>query len=394
MIRYLQRAAPPPDPDPDPSEALLRQLAGVRRALPIQRLVGNGMDYADAVALHDFAARNIPWTAAAAWLGEANVRRAREADDAGNRMSAREHLFHAAACFRFAQSALMQDTPEKVALYSRALAAFTEAATLAEPPYQKVEIPFARGALHGWLMLPAGVARPPCVVVFGGADGWREEYHNGALALRARGVATLLLDGPGQGETRLLHRVFLRPDDVASSYGTALKYLIADPRVADRVGIWGNSLGGTLAALTASGNPEISACCVNSGSAYPVRMLDRFAALSDRLRALTGNPDPASTRLMLDALGLPPERNRIACPLLLLIGGADALFTPDETLPLAEAAPGADRTVLFWDDGDHCIYNHTHEKHALIADWFADRLGARGPEHRDAEVRMEAGRWR
>lgn len=379
MIRHLQRAAPPPDPDPAPGEAPLRQLAGARRALPIQRLAGNGMEYSDAVALHDFAARGVPWTEAAAWLGEANLRRAREADGAGHGVSAREHLFHAAACFRFAQSVLMQDTPEKVALYRRALAAFTQAASRAEPPYEKVEIPFARGALHGWLVLPAGVARPPCVIVFGGADGWREEYHNGALALRARGLATLLLDGPGQGETRLLHRVFLRPADVAASYGAALKFLIADPRVADRVGIWGNSLGGTLAALTASANPETSACCVNSGSAYPVRMLDRFGGLTDRLRALTGDPDPASTRPTLEALGLPPDRNRIACPLLLLHGGADALFTPEEALPLAEAAPSADRTVLFWDDGDHCIYNHTHEKHALVADWFADRLGAKAP---------------
>lgn len=385
MIRYLQRGAPPLEPDPAPSEVVLRQLAGVRRALPIQRLTGNGMDYADAVALHDFAARGVAWTDAAAWLGEANLRRARDAGDAGHRVSARAHLFHAAACFRFAQSALMQDTPEKIALYSRALAAFTEGAALAEQPYQKVEIPFARGALHGWLMLPAGVTCPPCVIVFGGADGWREEYHDGALALRARGLATLLLDGPGQGETRLVHRVFLQPGDVADAYGAALTFLIADPRVGDRVGIWGNSLGGTLAALTASAFPETSACCINSGSAYPVRMLDRFTGLSDRLRALTGDPDPESTRPMLDALGLPPERNRIGCPLLLLLGGADALFTPDEGLSIAEAAPSSDRTVLFWDDGDHCMYNHTHEKHTLVADWFADRLGANGAGQRRPE---------
>lgn len=385
MIRYLQREALAPEPDPAPSEALLRQLAGVQRALPIQRLSGNGMDYADALALHDFAERGVPWIKAAAWLGEANLRRAREAGDAGHRVSARAHLFHAAACFRFAQSALMQDTPEKIALYRRALAAFAEGAALAEPPYQKVEIPFARGALHGWLMLPAGVTRPPCVIVFGGADGWREEYHDGALALRARGLATLLLDGPGQGETRLVHRVFLQPADVAASYGAALKFLIADPRVGDRVGIWGNSLGGTLAALTASAFSETSACCVNSGSAYPARMLDRFTGLSDRLRALTGDSDPASTRPMLEALGLPPEQNRIGCPLLLLLGGADALFTPDEGLPIAEGAPSEDRTVLFWDDGDHCMYNHTHEKHTLIADWFTDRLRAKSAELRRPE---------
>jgi hypothetical protein len=30
---------------------------------------------------------------------------------------------------------------------------------------------------------------------------------------------------------------------------------------------------------------------------------------------------------------------------------------------------------VVFDDGDHCIYNHSHEKHCLIGDWFLDVLG-------------------
>ena len=36
-----------------------------------------------------------------------------------------------------------------------------------------------------------------------GADGWREAYFTGAEYLLERGLSVLLLDGPGQGETRL-----------------------------------------------------------------------------------------------------------------------------------------------------------------------------------------------
>ncbi len=349
-------------------------LEGTRRALPLQRLVGNGMDHADAVALHALAASGVPWPEASIWAGEANLARAAAARARGHAISERSHLFHAAACFRFGQSAYMQDTPEKIALYRRALQAFTEAARLADPPYEKLEIPTDRGSLHGWLVRPAGVTAPPCVIVFGGADGWREEYHTGALALRQRGLATLLLDGPGQGETRLLGGLHLSPAHVASSYAAAVRTLIADPRVSDRVGIWGNSLGGTLAALTASACPEIAACCVNSGSADPGRSLDRAPRLADRLRALTGDATAEQARASIAALALPPEQNRITCPLLLLHGGADTLFTVSEGVAIADSAPTPDRTVLIWDDGDHCIYNHTHEKHCAVADWFSERL--------------------
>lgn len=135
--------------------------------------------------------------------------------------------------------------------------------------------------------------------------------------------------------------------------------------------------GGELSKNTVAGivkRSRTTLTTINGGSAEPARALDRTPRLADRLRALTGDPDARTVRASLEALAVPPAANRIECPLLLLHGGADALFPPAEALPLAEHAPSRDKTVLFWDDGDHCIYNHSHEKHCAIADWFADRL--------------------
>lgn len=366
---------PPPEPPAHPDDDSFKALTAARRALPVQRLIGNGMDYADAVALHDAAVRGVPWIGAACWAGAANLERAR---GAGSRSTRRSHLFHAAACFRFGQSVLMRDGPEKVAIYRRALDAFTDAAALAEPVYDKVRIPWRDRFLSGWLIRPATAAPPPVVIIFGGADGWREEYHNGALTLRERGVASLLLDGPGQGETRILDRVLFplagTPATIDEAFSAAVTFLLSDARVSDRVGIWGNSLGGSLAALTASRDPRLSACCVNGGSAFPVNMLSRFPRLAERLAAMTGIEGPDAAQQMLDDLALPPEANAIACPLLVLHGGADPLFSVEEASAIAEGAPVADKQILLWDDGDHCLYNHSFEKHVLAADWFAERL--------------------
>ena len=377
MIRHMQRGLPqlPPAP-PHPGEDALKALAAARRALPIQRLIGNGMDYADATALHDAAAHGVPWTEAACWAGDANLERARLATRPATR---RAHLFHAAACFRFGQSVLMRDSAEKVGIYRRALQAFTEAAALAEPAYEKVRIPWKEQSLLGWLTRPGPDVPAPVVIIFGGADGWREEYHDGALALRERGIASLLLDGPGQGETRILGGVHFplagRPGTIDGAFSAAVTFLLSDGRVSDRVGIWGNSLGGTLAALTACNDSRLAACCVNGGSASPANMLARFPRLAERLAAMIGIDEPDAARQMLDELALPPKANQIACPLLVLHGGADPLFSVEEAVAIAEGAPVADKQVLLWDDGDHCLYNHSSEKHVLVADWFADQLG-------------------
>ena len=347
-----------------------------RRALPMQRLVGNGMDFDDAARVHALAEAGVRWPDAAEAVGAAKLALAEQALAGAHEISARTLFWHAAAALRFAQSPLIHDDERKVALYRRARDAFAQGAALADPPYEKLAIPFEGALLHGWLLKPPGIARPPVVIAFGGADGWREEYHNGALALLARGVATVLLDGPGQGETRIIGQLHLR-HNVERAFSAAVEFLMGDDRVGNRVGIWGNSLGGCFAARTASSDPRIAACCVNGGTWFPTEVLDRFPRFTDRFRAMTGESDANRARAILKAHTLPQSENRITCPLLVLHGTADRLFSPERAVELARWAPAADKRVVLWEDGDHCVYDRSSEKHGLVGDWFADQLSAR-----------------
>lgn len=344
-----------------------------RRALTMSRLVGNGMDHDDAALLHERAASGVGWIDAAEAIGEAKLNIAENAFVQGRLVSARTHYWHAAAAFRFAQSALVADEARKVATYRRSLDAFTRAAGLAAPPYEKVTIPFDGGELFGWLMTPCGVHHPPSVIIFGGADGCREEYHGGGLALADRGVATLLLDGPGQGETRILGGLYLRPG-IERAFSAAVSFLLADDRVGARVGIWGNSLGGCFAARTASADSRLAACCVTGGTWMPMEILTRFPRFIDRIRAMTGEADADRARAILHAHTLNRGDNRIGCPLLVLHGTADRLFSPERAVELAAWTPSTDSQVILWEGGDHCVYNHSEEKHCVAADWFAERL--------------------
>jgi alpha-beta hydrolase superfamily lysophospholipase len=349
------------------------ELDAAMRAMPLQRLVGNGMSFTDATALHAMAAEGVPWTEAACWIGACNILRAEACEQRGQSISANAYYRHAASAFRFGQSPIMLDGPEKLAIYRRALDAFTRGARLALSPHDKVVIPYAGRAMSGWLIRPADVARPNVVIIFGGADGWREEYHEGALALVARGLGVLLLDGPGQGETRLLGDLYLDAAvDLAMS--AAVSFLLADARSGDGVGIWGNSLGGNFALRVAAADPRIVACCDNSGPPDPARMFEGFPRIIDRFRAMVGGMDAEKTRRIFSDLRILPDRNRVGCDLLILQGNSDPLVSFDDAHLLYESAPSSRKRLVVWDDGDHCIYNHSDEKYALIADWFCDAL--------------------
>jgi len=314
-----------------------KALDATRRALPMQRLIGNGMEYSDAVAIHAMAEEGVLWPQAAAWLGDGNLQRVHAACAAANVATARSYYLFASACYRFGQSALIRDDAAKELLYSKGRDAFASAMRLAEPPGKRVEVPFGTGTLSGWQLRPSGVDRPPVVMIFGGADGWREEYHSGAEYLLQRGVGALLIDGPGQGESRIVGKVYAQSQP-ERAYSAVVEAVLRLPSVGP-VGTWGNSLGGCFAARTAAHDPRLAACCVNGGSARPVEVLDRFPRFIERICAMLGQDDHQAARDMLAGLEIEPSANRISCPLLVLHGGQDRIFLLENAKSLYDAAP-------------------------------------------------------
>ena len=69
-----------------------------------------------------------------------------------------------------------------------------------DPPGERVTIPYEGKALYGILRKPNGVAKPPVLVMAVGLDSAKEETDAYEQPYLARGIATLVFDGPGQGE--------------------------------------------------------------------------------------------------------------------------------------------------------------------------------------------------
>lgn len=338
------------------------------RAMPPQRLLDSGMLYGDVLDLQAATERGTPWDVCAQTLGEKHLTNAEGQLRAGHLVSAFQGLRAAAAAFQFAQMPL-QDGDRKRELYGRVAATL---ALLADTPGSRVrrlELPFGGGTLIGWSVVPDKPARG-AVVVFGGQSGWGSSYFRAADALAARGLATILAEGPGQGESRLFGG--LRLDvDVAAAYSRFVDVAVQLAGTGG-VGIWGNSVGGLFAALTAARDDRIGACCVNGAFAKP--KLLAFRTFREQAAAMLGTDEPTAIQANFDRLAFEPTRDRIAGHVLVVHGGEDPLVSLDEQQPFLEGAERGKASLRIWEDGDHTIYRHGDERNAFVSDWFADHL--------------------
>ncbi|CDN59756.1 alpha/beta hydrolase [Burkholderia cenocepacia] len=341
----------------------------LQRAMPVTRLLDCGMDYADAVALHARTSAGEPWDVAAEALADAQLARATEAADAGHLVTAADAQAMAIAALLFAQMAFNHDVPRKRALYARLVDASYGLARWSDKRIERVEVPFGDARLIGWLVRPTTEPIRGTVIVFGGQSGWGFAYWPIAHALAARGVATLLAEGPGQGETRLEQRIFVDVD-MTAAYRRFVDHVAE--RVPGPIGIWGNSIGGLWAASTAAADERIAACCVNGALAAPTLL--PFRTFVEQAAAMLGNDDPEAVSANFARMRFSSERDRIACPLLVLHGGADPLIRLDDQQPFLDAATSGDATLRVWPDGEHTIYNHASERTAFACDWFVERL--------------------
>ena len=341
-----------------------------QRAMPMTRLLDCGMDFADAQALFQRTSAGEAWDQVAEALAQAQLERARQAEAAGHRVTAAEAQAAALADLLFAQMAFNHDTPRKRALYHQLAMATRQLCAGSEGRMTRVEVPFGPSHLVGWLVRPHAAPARGTVLVFGGQSGWGVAYLPIARALARRGLATLLAEGPGQGETRMNQGIHVDVD-MEAAYSQFVTFIANDASLGTP-GIWGNSVGGLWAARTAAADARIRACCINSSLAAPTLL--PFRTFAEQAAAMLGTDDEQAIQQNFERMRFRPGRDRIDCPLLVLHGGADPLVRMEDQQPFLDAATNSDVTLRVWDDGEHTIYNHAAQRTAFVADWFARRL--------------------
>lgn len=204
-----------------------------------------------------------PWTAAWGALADDYAAQAGGAEDPVERRHLWDQAYQAAFLGRYP----VPNHPLKAELYDRAREYFLAATALEHPALEVVEVPFAGRPGEGdnvrfYLTLPGGVERPRVVLAWGGIDTWKEESHArlGGL-LRARGLAVVLVDIPGTGESPVLASA-----DAERQYTPVFDYLATRSDLdGSRCGVIGASFGGYWAMKLAYTHRDHVAAAVNWG---------------------------------------------------------------------------------------------------------------------------------
>ena len=337
------------------------------------------------------------WFREWAAMADALERHGRALLASGKTLSAAAYLFRSANYAHVGERFLQPKTAAGLDSYRRAVQAFKYAARLIDRPrIESVEVPYEGASLPALLVhaAPERVkGQAPAMVFFDGFDITKEiQYFKGVPDLAARGVACLIVDGPGNGESLRFRNQHLHHE--TERYATAAyDYLAARPEFdPQRIGVMAVSLGGYYAPRAAAMEPRF-ACCIAWGAIWDYWQtwkdrLDRIArneALSlsvpwQHLLWVFGVASKDEALKRLEGFRLDGVAQRIKCPFLLMHGEGDQQIPLALARRLYDAVGSTQKELKIFTRAEggyhHCQSDNVSIGTAYMWDWAADALGA------------------
>jgi alpha-beta hydrolase superfamily lysophospholipase len=340
------------------------------------------------------------------WAHEAHLveKRGRALINEGHTTSGAQYLGRASAYYHVGERFLQPKSREGLDAYMRGVTCFRDAATHSKrPQIESVEIPYERTSLPAIYVHAESTGRDkiPAMVFFDGLDITKEiQYFKGVSDLVARGIACLIVDGPGNGESVRFRNLFLRHD--TEHYATpAYNYLAARSEIDPaRIGVMAISLGGYYAPRAAASEQRF-ACCIAWGAQWDYQKIwrDRFERLAradtpslsvaeQHIAWVLNASSQADVLERLEPFKLDGVVQKIKCPFLMLHGEGD------EQIPLSEAqkcfdAVGSSRKkmkVFTREEGGyhHCQIDNQSICSAYMWDWLEDVMLPNGAKPRSS----------
>jgi dienelactone hydrolase len=322
-------------------------------------------------------------------MGEDMQRKAEAARDAGHQLTAGTCYLHAGVYLLYAER-FIPPGERKSESYRRAMHCFEEGYRRRHPNIERVEVPYENGFLPAFFMKAPGSGRRPTVVCFDGLDLCKEmSVLFAGIELANRGISTLAIDGPGQGEALRLRNLPSRYDYEVP--GTAAYEHVSSRDDVDpgRVAIMAFSLGGYYAPRIAAFEKRYAAC-VAWGAHYDYHAVwvDRWkhmqaggknaSSAAFQLPWVLGTPDMDSALEKVKDFKLAGVAELIECPTLIVHGENDTIVPPHWAEKLHAAVGAKEKHLKIFTPADggseHCHGDNRVVGSNYIADWLADRF--------------------
>jgi alpha-beta hydrolase superfamily lysophospholipase len=336
------------------------------------RFVSNGVLLADFEEVTASLERWEDWCAAWSRRAQLHEELGRHSLGNGFRLTAGEHLVRAAIYYHFAKFVFVQDPQQMRAAHMKAVECYRDALPMMRPPGERVAIDFSGHRLFGVLRKPKE-SNCPVVVMAPGLDSTKEELHAYEDSFLNRGMATLAIDGPGQGEAEY-------EIPICGDYERAARAVLdwiekRDDLDSKRMAIWGVSLGGYYAPRAAAYEKRFKACIALSGPFDWAQIWDGLPELTrETFRARSHSKNQEEAKQRAAALTLKDAAKNITCPIFIVAGRQDRLVPAAHAEMLAKAVSGPVE-LLMVEDGGHNANNRPYRYRSRSADWLAERFG-------------------
>ena len=198
-----------------------------------------------------------------------------------------------------------------------------------------------------------------------------------------RGIAVLMVDGPGQGGTLRRHKIASRYD-YEVPVGKCIDWLEKRSDVdTKRIAVSGSSMGGYYAARAGAKEHRLAAC-ISHGAIWDIekRFADRGEdhALAGHMKWVLGAKTMAEAIDKAKPFKLEGVLNEMQCPYLVLHGGHDVLGVENSKTVYEYAKKhGVNVTLRLTSEeetgAEHCQHDNPTLGQELMIDWLADKFG-------------------
>jgi len=323
-------------------------------------------------------------------MGTLLEKRAAEAEKAGRKHTAGDYYLRAGNYLYNAERFLRPGEDKQVA-GKRAFRCYHAGIRLRHPNIEFVEVPYEATTLPALFMRAAVAGPAPTVVIVNGMDNCKEmSIFFAGLEFARRGMHTLAMDGPGQGETLRLRGIHSRYDYEVPG-GAAFDYLAQRADVdTRRVAIMGYSFGGYYSARIAAFETRYAAGISLSAlhwdlAAWQMRIKDKnqsdpkaVAQSNFQFQWVVNAATVDEAIEIAKKFSLKDVAKNITCPYLVTHGGNDRVV-PVENAPKLFDAIGSKKKELkiFTPDEGGAEHAHVDNRQVGIdyaADWLMENM--------------------
>ena len=331
------------------------------------------------------------WTQEWSAMADRLAKIADDTDAKGRKITAGDYYMRAGNYYYSAERFIVPGD-DKLAMYRKAFRCYPAAMARLYPQMKHVDVPYANTARAAFWLPAPGPGPKPTVVLFDGMDNCKEmSVIFAGLEFARRGINTLAIDGPGQGESLRLRGIHARPDyEVAGR--AAFDFVAKLPDVdTKRVAVMGYSFGGYHAARIAGIDKRYAGAVALGATRWDIyqRTVDAYEKLKTedprtsststfQFRWVVGAKDNAAALEFAKGYTLDGIAEKVECPFLILHGAADRL-TPVAAAQMLYDRLGTKKKelrVFTAEEGgaEHCQVDHRQAATGYIGDWINENV--------------------